>query len=338
MGKQGKFVPEAVRKIIFHMHLTRNLSAVEIHNILFSCQSEADSFSVKHLNSLLRMFDDPLRANETIAYVGCKRSREGSAGNVRMLDADALEYLEEMITKSRHGIRLRRLTDEFRQQYFEVSSNAPSMSTVNTAIFRDLGYTRKVITRYNVRASYVEQLEFLDRIALIDPFTLWNLDGMVQSKNDFRDRYSYSKRGEPCIREQITINDKSYPVLCAVTSIGIMAYRRFSSGHGVTASDNAAFILEEIAPYTDRGKSYALLDNASNNCTDEVHAALDAAFDGRWQHLPAYSPRYAPIERVFSLIKRFIRERESEGERDPEGLIDKAFKYYSYGGEGGSSG
>ena len=68
MGKQGKFIP--------------------------------DSFSIKHLDSLLRMFDDPLRAKETITYVGCKRSRECSAGVVKMLDADALEYLEEMINKN----------------------------------------------------------------------------------------------------------------------------------------------------------------------------------------------------------------------------------------------
>ena len=193
------------------------------------------------------------------------------------------------------------MTAEFRKEYFEVPSDAPSISTVNLAISRDLAYSRKVITRYNIRASCEEQLEFLDRISPIDPFMLWNLDGMVQSKNDFRDRYSYSKRGEPCIRQQITIHDKSYSILCAVSCIGIMAYRRFPSGHGVTLGDNAAFITDQVAPFTELGKSYALLDNASNNSTEEVHEALDVAFDGGWQHLPVYFPRYAPIERVFSL-------------------------------------
>ena len=69
MGKQGKFIPEAVRKILFHMHVVHKLSASEIHGILYDCQSEADSFTIKHLDSLLRMFDDPLRAKETITYM-----------------------------------------------------------------------------------------------------------------------------------------------------------------------------------------------------------------------------------------------------------------------------
>ena len=89
------------------MHAVHKLSASKIHGVLYDCQSEADSFSIKHLDSLLRMFDYPLRAKETITYVGSKRSREGSAGVVKMLDADALEYLEEIINKSPHGIRLR---------------------------------------------------------------------------------------------------------------------------------------------------------------------------------------------------------------------------------------
>ena len=33
----------------------------------------------------------------------------------------------------------------------------------------------------------------------------------------------------------------------------------------------------------------------------------------------------------------YIRNREAEGEFDPEGLIDEAFDYYSYDGEGGRS-
>ena len=45
-------------------------------------------------------------------------------------------------------------------------------------------------------------------------------------------------------------------------------------------------------------------------------------------------PRLAPIERLFSLIKQYIRERETQGELDPIGLIDEAFQYYSIGQPG----
>lgn len=40
---------------------------------------------------------------------------------------------------------------------------------------------------------------------------------------------------------------------------------------------------------------------------------------------------------MFALVKNYIRERESEGERDPEALIDAAFEYYSFRGEGGKA-
>ena len=98
------------------------------------------------------------------------------------------------------------------------------------------------------------------------------------------------------------------------------------------------FIREKVQPYLSAEDDICILDNASNQSTDGVHAALGEAFgDDYWFHIPAYSPRLAPIERVFALVKNYIRERESRGEFDPEGLIDEAFEYYSFRGAGGAS-
>lgn len=104
-----------------------------------------------------------------------------------------------------------------------------------------------------------------------------------------------------------------------------------------TGDTIAWFIYYELAPHVEDGKSFCILDNASNNSTDVVHAALDTVFQGRWKHIDEYSPRLAPIERVYALVKSYIQEREHEGEQDPVGLINRAFWNYSTNGPEASS-
>ena len=81
------------------------------------------------------------------------------------------------------------------------------------------------------------------------------------------------------------------------------------------------------------------MDNTCNNSTEEVHTALDLAFDGRWQHLPVYSPCFESVffdKKIYSRERE--KERESEGERDPKVLIGRMFQYYSFGAEEGTVG
>ena len=94
------------------------------------------------------------------------------------------------------------------------------MTTVYTTLTRDLGLSRKKIKRVHKNADPGQQVDFLQFIAPIDPSALISIDGMTESKGDFRDTYGWSKKGEPCVREQIVIGTRSFAVMCAIAPLG----------------------------------------------------------------------------------------------------------------------
>ena len=95
----------------------------------------------------------------------------------------------------------------------------------------------------------------------------------------------------------------------------------------VTGIAVEAFVQNKVWPLIDNGPRVCNLDNVSNQSIDGVHLALDVVFgDDYWYRIPAHSPRFAPIEHVFALVKNYIREREAEGDLNPEALFDEAFR------------
>ena len=114
---------------------------------------------------------------------------------------------------------------------------------------------------------------------------------------------------------------------------GIEAYDFIE--HGTFDSDRfIQFIEEKCVPVILPG-DIGLIDNASIHSTAESKEALDMAFDEDWTFCPTYSPRLKPIERIFGLIKGYLRDHEIEALLDPEGWIIKAFERYSCTGSHG---
>ena len=73
-----------------------------------------------------------------------------------------------------------------------------------------------------------------------------------------------------------------------------------------------------------------MVDNAS------IHTALDSrwedATNGRWAFAPVYSPHLKPVEQLFALVKKYLRDNEVEATRNPRLFIREAFKQYCAGG------
>lgn len=294
--------------------------------------------SEKRLHSLFSMFRNPNRACETTAYLLCEFTRKERAGRPRDLNAVDLECLRELIAQLKTR-RLRKTSSLFAGLYHDTSLSTIFRRMREPKEKGGLGLSRKIQTRINRNADPEAQVAFMESIAHVASSRLVSIDGMVQSKQDFRDSYAWEERGRPAIYDQIVIHDKSFAVMAAATEGGVLTWQRYHHSFKVTALAVEQFILDKVQPYLTAEDSVCILDNASNQSTDGVHTALGEAFGGDdyWFHIPAYSPRLAPIERVFALVKNYIRENESRGEFDPEGLIDEAFEYYSFRGAGGAS-
>ena len=282
------------------------------------------------------MFNDPNRELETEAYLQSKRKR---GGRPQTLDECALSFLRQIIAENQTA-KLSLITRLFCEGYYGDIDLGPCQTTVWNALRVKLRWSRKVMTRRNIAADPSDQVEFLLEMAYINALRLVSIDGMIQKKEDYHKRMGYAPIGEECVWDQIVIGSKSFPVMCAVCSLGILAFVRYESGYNVTNHAVQEILKNEVRVALDNmtNDPFCILDNASNQCTDGVYEALDDVFgDDNYAYLPPYSPHLAPIEKVFSLVKTYIRNDERRGEMDPGGIVDEALTYYMIGNPGAIS-
>ena len=85
---------------------------------------------------------------------------------------------------------------------------------------------------------------------------------------------------------------KSYPALAAHICFGFLKWRILEGE--VTGLDVTRFIREM---FSEHKHMTCNANNASNNKTVEVEAALEETFDGKYCYVSAYCPRLKPIEK-----------------------------------------
>jgi hypothetical protein len=248
--------------------------------------------------------------------------------------SEAEDFIVKLL-KEHRSMRLRVVTAEFHKHFYDqYEGRLPGMSAVYQAIKRT-GLTHKRVTWQNIHRNPDEQAKYLDDMMSIHPDLLADLDGMVEGADDWYEHFGWSPAGEQCIRFQIELHGGIYAVMAAYSTKGFLFYRIF--GDTVKGSDISTF-LEDLGK---SGKlphdAFMILDNAKNQKTEKVRDTAERVFNGRYMYCSAYSPELKPIERGFSNVKNYIRERDGDAEwqSNPVGLIMAAFNYYSVDGEGG---
>ena len=237
------------------------------------------------------------------------------------------------LLRENRSVKLRILTEEFHELFYDdYNAHLPSISTVYRAI-KAAGFTRKRITWFNIRRDPNAQIDFMDEVSVVPPENLVDMDGLVQNSNDFQSKYGWSQRGDDCIRIQITLFGKTYAVMAAYTPIGFICWTIYE---GTVSGAHVVTFLEKLSDEID-DDSFLILDNASNQKTLEVRQKAQEVFAGKYRYVSTYSPELKPIERGFSNVKRFIRERDNDvfWQNNPIGLIESAFRNYSAGTVGG---
>jgi hypothetical protein len=247
------------------------------------------------------------------------------------------------VTRANFTAKLEVIRTEFIKKIFGNYEAHFSFLHVSTSTIarelHDRKWTRKILTRRNIRANTLEQVEYLREIETIDPNLLVNIDGIVHTAEDFLARYGWAPSGEEAKAVQLWINGKRYGIHAAYCRSGFIAWAIFEGN--ITQSEVSYFIHIVLKAALQRygfTNAFAILDNASNQSTDLVHNSLQSVFGcERYKHLPAYSPFLAPIEHGFANIRTYVHEHESRGIEDPLGLIHEAFQTYSVGTERGHS-
>ena len=118
------------------------------------------------------------------------------------------------------------LAREFAIEYYDNIASHPSYRSV-IRYFHKENYVRKVIERRHILQDPVKRLEFMERIAHVDPFDSINLDESASSPDQFLQKYGWAPKGEDCIRMQIVIGTRHFSVIAAYTVIGFLCWDIF---------------------------------------------------------------------------------------------------------------
>ena len=331
---RGKRISLQLREIIARLYLRDALTPQEIYALLYRSNCRLCSF--EYLTKLCSLLRNPtFRASYLIG---------GQKSPGRPLSQSYFNRL--LIRQSVLSNKSRHVCDMYRDYclmfYPDVNvQNADeggdgddhphmlSLSTFKRTLQRGQ-ITRKKIERRNINQNPIEGLEFLDSIEHINPIYLIDIDETKQDRQSRELKYGYAPEGEPCLKDQIMINNVAYSTIAAVTPFGFMCWCIHEGN--IDHNDFISFLNEEVSPHI-LPHHHLVLDNATIHRAPETTISLEEIFGGSYWFSAPYSPHLKPIEPCFALVKEWIRNHEDEATMDPIGTIGHAFTVFSIGGE-----
>ena len=130
----------------------------------------------------------------------------------------------------------------------------------------------------------------------------------------------------------MTIGGRRFSILAAYTTRGFLFWRIVEGP--VTHEIIEEVFREQLEPLIVPG-DFLMADNAAIHLAPTTLMEMERITTGRFKFVPTYSPCCSPVEKGFSLVWTYVRAREDRAARDPVGVINEAFQYYSTTGPKG---
>ena len=327
---KGKHLSTEIREQIHHHCIVNAMPVIQAHQLLFFGDNNVYSLaSLKVLVSQLRNMSE----DEILHFLGGPTPRKAVAGRKRIYDGSDAEKIIEL-RKTYHLSKLSSIAETFQKYYTEDNMNIPSKSTLSR-LFRRANITHKVTTIKNVNADDQAQYEYLKFISAYNPEALVDVDETLCTQSEFERKYGWSPQGEEAHQYQLRIGTRTFSTIAAYTTVGFIAWAIYEGT--VTHVEVEHFLVEYLQPVLS-DRSMCILDNATVHKTESTQATLEAVCQGKYLYCPPYSPELKPIEKGFSLVKKYVRENENVALTDPIAYINNAFELYSIRGERGQTG
>ena len=317
----GKSISLITRQWIFRFLFHLNRSPDEIYAELFE-DNENTSVTIKYLRRLCFRLTHDIQFR--IRYMAGPQS---PTGRPRSLESNERRFLFSMLAR-KPNYRVGKLARDFLHLYYgeHPLQNGPNERTILRVLHR-ADFSRKVMEHRHYLRDDGEGVDYLKRIAHIDPLNFIDIDETASCPESFRERFGWSPVGDECIQQQIIIGNRSFSTIAAVTPFGFIAWEIFDKI--ITQEEFSSFITNKVRPLIE-DNTIALLDNCSIHKAPLSRQALQDTFTEDYIYCPKYSPHLKPIETCFSMIKNEIRKDET-AELNPVVAINNAFRKYSRG-------
>lgn len=321
-------LPGYVRTLIYRWHIVHGYNPRRIHELLIGETPFAINdlqVSLLYLIQICRRLHDRDFAEWYLLGSIFKHGRKPS------LNEDEKEYLLHIVRSSK-TIHLNQLRQKFVNSYRGSNDNIPSISTI-FRILKKAKFSLKKTTRRHVRFNEAEALDFFRRISHIPPHDFVFIDEASCSPESFRMRYGRAPLGEECLINQIVIGNRCFSLTIAVTMLGIASWQLVEGTNSELEFQQFLNSLRtRLFP-----ENVLILDNAAIHRTEQTQILLEAVSNGKFYYGPRYAPHLMPHERVLSLIKREVREREVQATMFPVETISEVVGLFSIGGSRSSS-
>jgi hypothetical protein len=318
---KGKPYTRDIRAQVYHQYQLGK-SVADVQEAIF-CSDLNRGGSKLYIKSLFRKFG---RDNSDR-----RRYLEGPTGDKtvkvsRKLNGTDVDELVAIRT-TYNGVSWKSLTNKFNQQWLGQARSVSKM-TVHRAM-RRRKWSRKSFTRRSYRENPIAQLQFVQRMSRYHPRLLKDIDEAHMDPDEYKQRFGYAPIGQDAIRMQFEIADERFSVIAMLGYYFLESFKITQDGVDAQAFQN--FVDTQCAPILVPGE-IVLVDNATIHTALDSRASLEAATNGRWILAPAYSPRLKPVELLFALVKKYLRDNELEATRNPLQFLRQAFKQYCAGG------
>lgn len=315
-----------IRLLIYRFHIVFGYDSRTIFNLLVG-DSDFNlvplKLSLNYLVQLCRKLNFPEFAEWYL--LGPYPSM---AGRKPCTNDDERYFIIQTI-KFQKTIHLKELRRIFHHSYRGIFNlqNLPSIST----IFRVLKAGKislKKISRRHIRFDEAEALTFFRNVSHIPTQDLIFLDEASSSPDSFLMKYGWAPSGEDCLIDQIVIGNRSFSLIIAVSLAGIVAWHLIEGTNSEVEFQNFLTSLRtRLFP-----ENFLILDNASIHRTENSQTMLEEISNGQFFYGPRYAPHLMPHEKVFSLIKPEIRERENQALLFPVQTITEVVQLFEIGG------
>ena len=328
----GKSFSLEFRMLVFRNHVQHGYSAEWILKHCFAPDpNNMQNITLKYLKSLCnKLSSSPEFAQDYL--LGAKAYRKsGRPLKISLLQEGIIMDL----LKNHKRIQLKSLRKLYYEFYYGVQNPENLNLRISTQsvsqVIKRANWTMKESEYRHVNYDINAANAFLVRVAHIDPMSWVDIDESGSEADCFGTGKGYAPVGEKFMRTQFVVRGKHHTIIAAATPLGFLSHRIFLEG-----VNDQAFIefMDSLVPLISP-EQVGLLDNAAIHRTEDTRVTLEAAFHGNYHFCSPYSPHLKPVEKCFSLVKRYISYLESSTPydfADTVGLIHNAFMQFRIGG------
>lgn len=175
-------------------------------------------------------------------------------------------------------------------------------------ILKKINYSRKRVKYFVKRTEeYYNKLKKI-RNVFFDEINKLNKDKIVCiDESSFypimRPNYGYGKKGIPIRKPIKNYRSVKYSLLMAITNKKTLCYKLYKGS--INTKIFKEFMEENVLP--NLNKSYIVMDNVPFHHSKCIKKIINESSNNIF-YTPPYSPDFNPIENVFSVIKRYVKQ------------------------------